>query len=240
VRRPLIGVTTYHREGEDRPRFFVPASYIDAVRSCGGRPVLLPPGDEDPSALLDDVDGIVLCGGGDLDPARFGGSSGHDAQYSTCPERDAFELALIEACIARRKPTLAICRGLQVLNVARGGDLHVHLPDVVGDAVAHRASVERHTEHAVRVAPDSRLAALLGAEVVTVASWHHQAVARIGHGLRAVAWAADGTVEALEVEGCPTLWAVQWHPELQVAETDGRQRGLFEALVAAAAKATRR
>ena len=240
MRRPLIGVTTYHREGEDRPRFFVPTSYIDAVRSCGGRPVLLPPGDEDPVALLDDVDGILLCGGGDLDPARFGGSRGHGAQYSTCSERDAFELALIEACIARRTPTLAICRGLQVLNVARGGDLHVHLPDVVGDAVPHRASVERHTEHPVRIAADSQLAALLGAEAVTVASWHHQAVDRLGDGLRAVAWAADGTVEALEVDGCPTLWAVQWHPELQVDEPDGRQRRLFEALVAAAAKPQRR
>jgi putative glutamine amidotransferase len=240
VRRPLIGVTTYHRDGEERPRFFVPASYVDAVRSCGGRPVLLPPGDEDPAALLEDVDGVLLCGGGDLDPARFGGARDHGAQYSTCSERDAFELALIEECIARRTPTLAICRGLQVLNVARGGDLHVHLPDVVGEAVPHRVSVERHTEHAVRIAPDSRLAALLGAESVTVASWHHQAVARLGEGLRAVAWAADGTVEALEVDACPTLWAVQWHPELQVAEPDGRQRRLFEALVASAARPLRR
>lgn len=240
MRRPLIGVTTYHREGEDRPRFFVPASYIDAVRACGGRPVLLPPGDEDPGTLLDDVDAIVLCGGGDLDPGRFGGSRGHDAQYSTCPERDAFELALIAACIERRTPTLAICRGLQVLNVARGGDLHVHLPDVVGDAVAHRASVERHTDHTVRLDPESRLAALLGSEVVSVASWHHQAVDRLGEGLRAVAWASDGTVEALEVEGCPALWAVQWHPELQVGEPDGRQRRLFEVIVDAAVKPRRR
>lgn len=236
MRRPLIGVTTYHREGEERPRFFVPAAYIDAVRGCGGRPVLLPPGDEDPAALLDDVDGILLCGGGDLDPARFGGASGHGAQYSTCPERDAFEVALVEACIARQTPTLAICRGLQVLNVARGGGLHVHLPDVVGEAVPHRASVERHTEHPVRLDSGSRLAALLGTEVIRVASWHHQAVDRLGAGLRAVAWADDGTVEALEVEGCPALWAVQWHPEIQVDEPDGRQRRLFEALVAAATR----
>lgn len=238
-RRPLIGVTTYHREGADRPRFAVPASYVDAVRSCGGRPVLVTPGDDDPAALLDDVDGMVFCGGGDLDPARFG-SPGHDAQYSTCRERDAFELALIEACIARQMPTLAICRGLQVLNVLRGGDLHVHLPDVVGEAVPHRTSVQRHIEHPVRLETGSQLAALLGAEVIRVASWHHQAVDRLGEGLRAVAWADDGTVEALEVEGCPTLWAVQWHPEMQVDEPDGRQRRLFEALVTGATRSGRR
>ena len=231
MRRPVIGITTYHREGADRPAYSVPVTYVDAVRRCGGRPVLLPPGDVDPAALLDGVDGVLLCGGGDIDPALFGGPTGHDAQYSTCAERDAFELALIERCLERHVPTLAICRGLQVLNVARGGDLHVHLPDVVGEAVPHRASRERHTHHPVRIAPDSRLAALFGAEQVSVASWHHQAIDRLGAGLRAVAWAEDGTVEAVEAENCPELWAIQWHPELQVDEPDGRQRRLFEALI---------
>jgi len=231
VRRPLIGITTYHREGEDRPRFFVPASYIDAVRSCGGRPVLLPPGDEDPAALLAALDGIVLCGGGDIEPERFGGSADHDAIYSTCAERDAFELALVQECLQRETPTLAICRGMQILNVVRGGDLHVHLPDVVGETVPHRDSRERHTRHPVRLDPASRLAELLGAGDLTVASWHHQAIDRLGSGVRAVAWAADGTVEAIEVEAAPAMLAVQWHPELQVTEPDGRQRRLFEELV---------
>jgi putative glutamine amidotransferase len=239
VRRPLIGVTTYHRDTKGRHRFTVPTSYVDAVRACGGRPVLLPPGEDDPAGLVGDLDGVMLCGGGDLDPARFG-SAGHHTIYSTCSERDAFEFALVEACLSRGTPILAICRGLQVLNVARGGDLHVHLPDVVGERVSHRISSQEHTAHPVRLAPDSRLAALLGAEEVKVASWHHQAVDRIGEGLRAVAWAEDGTVEALEAEAHPLLWAVQWHPELQVAEPDGRQRRLFEALVGAAAKALRR
>jgi len=234
MRRPLVGITCYHREGAQRPRFAVPASYVDAVRAGGGRPVLLPPGDENPAALLDGVDGIVLCGGGDIDPARFGGTENHDAIYSTCSERDAFELALVQECLTRGTPTLAICRGLQVLNVARGGDLHVHLPDVVGESVAHRVSREHHTRHAVRIDPRSRLAALLGADEVTVASWHHQAIDRLGAGLRAVAWADDGTVEAVEMEEAPGMLAIQWHPELQVREPDRRQLRLFEELVAMA------
>lgn len=234
MRRPLIGITTYHRERDDRPRFMVPASYVDAVRAAGGRPVLLPPGDEDPAALVEDVDGVMLCGGGDLDPALFGGPDGHHAQYATCPERDVFELALARECLAREIPTLAICRGLQVLNVALDGDLHVHLPDVVGEHVPHRFSQHRHTHHPVRIDPDSRLAALLGASEVVVASWHHQAIDRLGRGLRAVAWAEDGTIEAVELPERPGVLAVQWHPELQVGEPDGRQRRLFEQVVALA------
>ena len=239
MRRPLIGITCYHREGAERPRFAVPASYVDAVRAGGGRPVLFPPGDDDPAALLDGVDGVVLCGGGDIDPSRFGGAASHDAIYSTCPERDAFELALVQECLRRDTPTLAICRGLQVLNVARGGDLHVHLPDVVGDSVAHRVSREHHTHHPVRIDASSRLAAVLGAPEVMVASWHHQAIDRLGAGLRAVAWAEDGTVEAVEVEDDPAMLAIQWHPELQVEEPDGRQLRLFEELVALARRGPR-
>lgn len=231
MRRPVIGITTYHRDGDDRPRYAVPASYVDAVRAAGGRPVLLPPGDEDASEVIEGLDGVVLCGGGDIDPALFGGETGHGAQYSTCAERDAFELAVVKHCLVRRMPTLAICRGLQVLNVACGGDLHVHLPDVVGETVLHRVSRDRHAHHPVRLAPASRLAALLGPEDLSVASWHHQAIDRLGADLRAVAWADDGTVEAVEIEAWPDLLAVQWHPELQVEEPDGRQRRLFEALV---------
>src|SRR5690606_16854008 len=131
--RPRIGITTYHRERVARERFQLPASYVDAVRAAGGLPLLLPPGDARPDELLDAVDGLLLCGGGDIDPALFGGARGHEAQYATCAERDGFELTLVRAALRRRTPLLAICRGLQVLNVALGGDLHVHLPDAVGE-----------------------------------------------------------------------------------------------------------
>jgi putative glutamine amidotransferase len=237
VRRPLIGVTTYHRERSGRERYHVPASYVDAVRDGGGLPVLLPPGDPHPDEILESLDGLVLCGGGDIDPAFFGGPTGHEAQYSTCAERDGFELALVRGALARRTPLLAICRGLQVLNVALGGDLHVHLPDVVGERVVHRVSREAHTLHPVRIEPGCALAAVLGPGAHEVASWHHQAIDRLGEGLRAVAWAEDGTVEAVELAGRPEVLAVQWHPELQAAEAGSPQRRLFQALVAAAGSA---
>ncbi len=227
ARRPLIGITTYHRDRGERHRYQVPASYVDAVRLSGGLPVLLPPGEADPHELLDAIDGLLLCGGGDIDPARFAGRSGHAAQYATCAERDDFEFALVQASLDRGLPLLAICRGLQVLNVALGGDLHVHVADVVGEQVPHRLSQDRHTLHPVRLDPESRLAALLGAASVEVASWHHQAVDRLGTGLRAVAWAPDGTIEAVELDGRADVLAVQWHPELQVAEEASPHRRLF-------------
>jgi len=228
--RPLIGVTTYHREIEERPRFYLPSAYVDAVRVAGGIPVLLTPGEERPADLLDRVDALVFSGGGDLDPAHFGGDH-HPSSYFICEERDAFELQLMRAALERETPVLAICRGCQVLNVALGGSLHGHLEEVVGDAIPHRESQTLHTYHPVKLDPDSRLADLLGAtEFAEVASWHHQAVDRLGAGLRAVAWAPDGTPEALELAEAPQLLAVQWHPELQI-EAGSPHRKLFEAVV---------
>ncbi len=232
--RPWIGITTYHREREGRPRFTLPDAYVEAVRAAGGRAVLLPPGDDEPAALLERLDGLVFSGGGDLDPHHFGGGA-HPHVYFVCRERDAFELALMERAVAVDLPTLAICRGAQVLNVARGGSVHLHLEDVVGAGVPHRLSQDAHTSHPVRIAPDSRLAAVLGASLLpAIASWHHQAVDRLGEGLRPVAWAPDGTVEALELPCAPRLLAVQWHPELE--RHDGSlQRRLFEFVVVQAA-----
>jgi putative glutamine amidotransferase len=228
--RPLVGVTTYHREIEERPRFYLPSAYVDAVRAGGGIPVLLTPGEERPAELLERLDALVFSGGGDLDPGHFGGDD-HPDSYFICEERDSFELQLMRAALERETPLLAICRGSQVLNVALGGSLHSHLEDVVGDAVVHRESQTRHTYHPVKLDPESRLAALLGAtELAEVASWHHQAVDRLGAGLRAVAWAPDGTVEALELREAPRLVAIQWHPELQI-ELGSPHRKLFEAIV---------
>jgi putative glutamine amidotransferase len=237
ARRPLVGITTYHRDGGARPRFQLPSAYVDAVRGAGGIALLLAPGDERPAELLGAVDALLLCGGGDLDPELFGASP-HPSQYSTCAERDLFDLELARAAVQRALPLLAICRGMQVLNVALGGSLHVHLPDAVGEGVAHRASQEEPTRHAVRLDPASHLARIFGVASLSVASWHHQGVARLGRGLQAVAWAEDGTVEALELEGRPEVLAVQWHPELQI-EGKSPQLRLFAALVQAARRLPR-
>lgn len=231
-RRPRIGVTTYPRQGDERPSFTIPSAYVDAVRRAGGLPLLLAPGEEGPEEILQHVDGLVFSGGGDLDPAHFAGDADadpHPTQYGVDEERDRFELALMRAALEHATPTLAICRGLQLLNVVRGGDLHVHLPDVVGEDVLHRMPERRPATHPVRLAPECRLSAIYRATAIQTVSWHHQAVNRLGRGLVPVGWAEDGTVEAVEVQGCPWLLAVQWHPEMNEAEG-----ALFEALVALA------
>lgn len=230
--RPLIGITTYHRETAGRSRFTLPSAYVDALRAAHGLAVLVTPGEAEPEELLVRLDGLVLSGGGDLDPASYGGDP-HARTYAVSPERDALELALLKGALERGLPTLAICRGMQILNVALGGDLHVHLPDVVGEAIAHRSSQTEAASHAVRVATGSRLAERLGAGALdAVPSWHHQAIDRLGAGLRPVAWAPDDVIEAVELRGEAQLLAVQWHPELAGATPSGA--GLFEALVSRA------
>jgi putative glutamine amidotransferase len=236
-RRPRIGITTYHRSGSERLAFSLPSAYVDGVRRGGGLPLLLPPGETDPQDLLHGLDGVVFGGGGDLDATHFGGAS-HATNYFVDAERDAFELALMEHALAAAVPVLAICRGMQLLNVVRGGGLHGHLPDVVGTAVEHRESQQRHIEHPVRIEPDSHLGRILQAEELVIASWHHQGVDRLGEGLRPVAWAPDGTVEALEDPGRPELLAVQWHPELQL-HADSPQDRLFRAFVELCRKSLR-
>jgi putative glutamine amidotransferase len=233
VRRPLIGITTYHRETSGRDRFTVPSAYVDSLRAGGGLAVLVAPGDEAPEELLTRLDGLVLSGGGDLDPAAYGGDP-HARTYAVSPERDSFELALLRGALERGTPTLAICRGMQILNVVLGGDLHPHLPEGVGDTVVHRISQTEAASHPVRLEPGSALAGRLGAtQLGSVPSWHHQALRRLGSGLRPVAWAPDDVIEAVELSGEPQLIAVQWHPELAGAAAQGR--GLFALLVSGAA-----
>jgi putative glutamine amidotransferase len=235
--RPLIGLTTYPPNPGDR--YELPRPYVDAVRRAGGEPVLVPPGVDDPAGLLDRLDGLLLAGGGDIDPTRYGGSA-HETVYSIDPVRDEGELALAHTVLERGVPTLAICRGMQVVNVALGGSLHVHLPEVVDGTVVHRKEPEAlrgmpgPTPHEVEVEPASLVAEVMGADRVTPMSWHHQAVHEVGDRLRVVARASDGTVEALEHESHPWLAIVQWHPELTAAGDPTQQR-LFDVLVERAA-----
>ena len=233
---PLIGITTY---GQDESgKFPLPREYVDSVRRAGGIPVLLAPGETDVVGVLQRIDGLILAGGGDIDPKRYDGDP-HAAIYMTDDERDTTEFALAREAIERHMPLLAICRGTQIVNVVCGGTLYEHLPDALGDAVEHRIpppnprELASPTQHPIRVEPDSRLAALLGVTQFAAASWHHQAVRDVGRDLEVVAHAPDGAVEALEMPTHPWLFAVQWHPEL-TAGNDRVQQTLFAELVSAA------
>ena len=227
--KPIIGITT--RPRNERGTFEVSAKYIDSVRRAGGIPVLLPPGESDPEAVLAGLDGLVFTGGGDIDPREYGGKT-HPALFGLDAERDAFELALARTVMGTGStPALGICRGMQVLTVAANGRMHPHLPDVVGEAVPHRQS-DAGTNHRVTVAPDSKLAGVMKQLDPVVPSWHHQAAPAAPAGWRAVAHAPDGVVEAIEHEKHPWLIGVQWHPEL--APDDPAHQALFAELVAAA------
>ncbi len=227
---PLIGITTYGRAPDNR--YSLPAAYVSAVQRAGGQPVLIPPGSDQPARYLDSLNGLILAGGGDIDPVHYGGAR-HATLYGIDLERDRLELVLAREVLRRRCPTLGVCRGMQVLNVALGGTLIEHLPDEVGEDILHRALPRDPTPHTVRIEAGSKLAAISGVTEVKPMSWHHQGIRKLAGCLRAVARAPDGTIEAVELPGQPWLVAVQWHPELSAHEDPTQQR-LFDALVTAA------
>jgi putative glutamine amidotransferase len=238
--RPLIGLSSYAEPAQwgawQLPAALLPLNYAEQVAAAGGVPVLLPPVPGIAGAV-GRLDALVLTGGGDIDPAAYGAAP-HPRTGRVSPERDQAELDLLAAALAAGLPVLGICRGLQLLNIARGGTLHQHLADL-GPPVGRPAADAGHTpppgsfgRHPVRVAAGSMLAGILQADQpLAVPTAHHQAIDQLGAGLIATAWAADGIIEAAELAGGehhPFVLAVQWHPE---AGDDPR---LFQALVAAA------
>jgi putative glutamine amidotransferase len=237
--RPLIGISAYGEQarwgGWEAAAMLLPRRYADRVAQAGAIPVLLPPvpGVEE---ALDRLDGLVLSGGGDIDPARYGAQRAPQTARIH-GERDTAELALLTRALSLGLPVLGICRGMQLINVARGGSLHQHLPDLVGHD-EHSPAPGTYGAHEVSVALGTRLAGILGMaqqaepRPVVVPTHHHQGVDRLGQGLSATAWAADGTVEAVELDSAEHdfLVAVQWHPEA------GDDLSLFRALVTAAAR----
>lgn len=229
--RPVIGITTYREPASwgvwQRPADLLGAGYADAVLDAGGAPVLLPPLPEAALEVLRVLDGMVLSGGADVDPSRYGAPP-HSRTGAPRTDRDETELLLAAACWERSLPLLGICRGMQVLNVALGGDLTQHLPDVEG-AAAHRGADGVFVERTLSVDPLSRLGSAVGTSL-NVHCYHHQSVGRVARGLRAVAWSQDGLVEALEkVDDGAFVLAVQSHPE------ESADRRLFARLVEAAA-----
>ena len=228
--RPLIGVTTYVEDAQwghwQLEAALIPYDYVRGLERAGARVLLVPPDADGVEETLDALDGLVFSGGNDLDPQSYGAAQ-HPETNGTKPERDRGELALLNGALARDMPTLAVCRGLQVLNVARGGDLVQHLPEQVGHE-EHRAVKGTFSDHGVKVDDTSRLGSVIGSEVPTVKSHHHQGLGRVGDGLQETAWADDGTVEAVEDPDKRFAVGVLWHPEA------GDDTKLFEALVAEA------
>ena len=228
--RPVIGITCYVERAEwgvwDQPAALIPLTYVRAVQEAGGRAVLIPPDDDGAAEMLDDLDGLVLSGGADIDPQVYGETS--DATMEVRPDRDRSEIALANAALDRDMPVLGICRGMQLLNVARGGTL---IPDLEADGagVSHKEAPGVFARHEVTIEPDSRLCSILG-DRSAVASHHHQAPDRLGRGLRATGTAPDGVVEAIEDPDARMVVGVLWHPE------EGEDRALFETLVERAAE----
>jgi putative glutamine amidotransferase len=212
--------------------------YLKALEDAGGIPVVVPPLSCDSvESLLDGVSGLCLSGGPDLHPDAYA-ERGHALLGPTWRELDDFELALVRAADRRRLPILAICRGLQVLNVARGGSLHQHLPDVVGQRITHRQHEPAHrSTHWITLDRSSRLAVILACGRTRVNSFHHQAVARLGKGLVATSRAADGTIESLEAIDRDFTIAVQWHAETMTAQA--RQAAIFDAFIEAVRRSER-
>jgi gamma-glutamyl-gamma-aminobutyrate hydrolase PuuD len=227
--RPLVGITTYITParfgGWEEESALVPADYTRAVERAGGRPLLVPPSENGVEETLDVLDAVIFSGGSDLDPAAYG-QDPHPETTGVEEERDRAELGLLQAALARDMPVLAVCRGSQVLNVALGGDLVQHLPDVVGDH-KHKHTAGAYADHDVQLIEGTRLASLLGGHA-PIKSHHHQGFGRLGDGLREAARAEDGTVEALEDPARRFTLGVLWHPEA------GEDMRLFEAFVAEA------
>lgn len=240
--KPLIGLVCEYWDSPKFPNSRVQGqlvTYCEALQAAGGLPVLIPETltNQDVQQLYGHLHGLVLPGGGDVDPQAYGETQ-HPATNSIDPERDRVELYLTRQALAGHKPFLGICRGLQVMNVALGGSLYQDVPTEVPNALPHYfrapAYARDHLGHAVQVEEDSLLARCLGAPLVEVNSRHHQAARVIAPGLHVVARAPDGIIEALELPTHPFALGVQWHPENLTAHAS--MRGLFEQFVLAAAR----
>jgi len=227
--RPVIGITTYLTPARfgawEEEAALIPAAYVNAIEAAGGRPLLVPPSTEAIEETLDRLDGLLFSGGSDLDPELYG-QEAHPETNGIVPERDRAEIALLRAALERDMPVLAVCRGSQVLNVALGGDLVQHLPEIVGDE-KHKHTPGEFADHDVDLVTGTRVQEILG-DHAPVKSHHHQGYGNIGDGLREAARAEDGTIEALEDPSRRFAMGVLWHPEA------GEDFALFEALVAEA------
>ena len=218
--RPVVGICAALEPASfgswtDEPAALVPKSYPDAVQRAGAIALILPPdrlAEEAPAELLDRIDALVIAGGADLDASTYGAED-HPESRGANPDRDRFEVVLARAALDRGTPLLGICRGMQVVNVARGGTIEQHLPERLGNE-RHRPIPGQWAEHEVRLEPDSLAARAAGAQRLSVKSHHHQGVAELGDGIDVTGWATDDdTIEAIELPGTGFALGVLWHPE---------------------------
>ena len=223
---PVIALSAYERNGEP---FSLAPQYAAAVCQAGGLPVLFPPQCPEARIILSRCDALVLTGGGDISP-EFYRATCDESVYMVHPDRDAAEIALAREAIARRIPVLGICRGLQIINVALGGDLLQDLPKNIGTRICHRNNDGDPIMHEVIVLPDTLLGSIVRRETLEISSWHHQAIANMAPSLRINAIAEDGVIEAVDMPDNPDIFAVQWHPE-HTAAGDPHQQALFNWLV---------
>ena len=234
VVKPVIGLSTYLEQADTAgcgkvSTAFLPETYLAPIIAAGGIPALLPPQPVVPGvveALASRLDGLLIPGGWDVDPALYG-QERHPATDEPHTARDAWEQALIREALRQDIPLLCICRGEQLLNVTLGGSLHQHLPDVIGHG-QHQPGNFTYNVIPVEVRPDSRLAGLIGSDIQQVPVSHHQAVDRLGEGLIASAWTSEQVVEAIEYPAAGFALGIQWHPE-ELGEDFGLFRGFIEA-----------
>lgn len=237
--RPLIGLTPSIMELEWAGGLKMPAaigwsSYTRAIAAAGGVPVVLPPDGDGAAEVLATIDGLLLPGGADLDPALYGEREAHPTVYGINPDRDRFEVALVGGAVARDLPVLAICRGMQVLNITLGGTLYQDLPDQHPARLGHRQrEAPSEPSHDIRLEPGSCLARTYGVTSLPANSYHHQGVRAVAPGLRAVGWAPEGLVEGLESPAHAFVVGVQWHPEVMFTAHPEHLRP-FAGLVSAA------
>ena len=242
IPRILLVSNRYFRP-EKPPLVGLPETYAQALYAAHAAPMLIPlsaPLEHALEVWWPLADGLLLAGGGDVEPARFNGEM-HPTVKDVYRDRDELEIALARRAVAEGMPVLAICRGIQVLNVALGGTLYTDIPDQIVHAVAHRGQgpLRNVCAHSVQVASDSRLAGILGHTELCVNSFHHQGIKDLAPGLRAVAWSECGLIEAVEIPEHPFAIGVQWHPELMVPHQHEPMRALFAAFVRAARERAR-
>lgn len=233
--KPLIGITTKLDKTGNLPRVVLLENYTRSILRAGGIPVLLPVGlqPESAASLCARLDGILLSGGGDIDPRHYNGIR-HDLTDGIDPERDAFELALVREATATGSPLFGICRGLQVINVAMGGSLCQHIPDQYGDRIHHQSKVFSQYIHSVAIRSGTRFAGFVDRQELKVNSLHHQGIDRLAGGFEVTAVAGDGLIEGIESRNGAFMAGVQWHPE--ALHEDPAAAAIFQGFTRAAAR----